>query len=107
MISLIIVEVVHSDTTDGLTEALFDLGLGSQLDPNADLDWPTSRTDGATWPAVTGGQDYQVRDYCVRVDVPATIDADSDIPSVEALYKKCGATLPIDLLDDPWRQKRG
>lgn len=105
MKSIIIIEVEHTDTTDGLSECLFDLGIGVQMDPHADDEWPTAR-DGATWPMVTGGQDYRVTDYAVRVDLPASLLLESDMPSVESIYKKCAATLPIDLLDDPWRQKK-
>jgi len=65
--SLILIEVEHGDTTDGLNEALFDLGVGSALDPHSDDEWPTAR-DGATWPRIEGGIDYRVVDYAVMVD---------------------------------------
>jgi len=69
MRSLIIIEVEHDDTTDGLSECLFDLGVGVQLDPHTDDQWPTS-ADGETWPRIEGGIDYRVTDYTVRVDLP-------------------------------------
>lgn len=110
MKSIIIIEVEHGDTTDGVSECLFDLGIGSQVNPQEDPEWPTAR-DGATWPMVTGGQDYRVTDYTVRVDLPGSLVLDSDMPSVADIYKSCAATFParyppvIDLLDDLWRQK--
>jgi hypothetical protein len=103
--SIIIIEVEHDDTTDGLTECLFDLGVGSQLDPHNDPEWPTAR-DGATWPAITGGQSYRVTDYAVRVDLPSSLLVDSDMPSRDAIFKACAAT-PREILSliepDPWR----
>lgn len=67
MRSLILIEVEHGETTDGINEALFDLGVGSSLDPQTDSQWPTA-SDGATWPRVEGGIDYRVTDYAVMVD---------------------------------------
>jgi len=69
MRSLIIIEVEHGETTDGVNEALFDLGIGSAIDPQTDDQWPTA-DDGATWPMMEGGMDYRVLDYTVRVDIP-------------------------------------
>lgn len=105
MKSIIIIEVEHTDSTDGVAECLFDLGIGSQVNPHGDPEWPTAR-DGASWPRVIpGGIDYRVTDYTVRVDVPGSLVLDSDMPSVADIYKSCAATPKVDLLDDPWRQK--
>lgn len=76
MRSLIIIEVEHGDTTDGVNECLFDMGVGSQFDPSTDDQWPTAN-DGASWPRVIpGGIDYRVVDYTVRVDLPACFKLD-------------------------------
>lgn len=69
MRSLIIIEVEHGDTLDGVNECLFDMGVGSQFDPATDDQWPTAN-DGGTWPRVAGGIDYKVTDYTVRIDLP-------------------------------------
>lgn len=69
MRSLIIIEVEHGETTDGVNEALFDFGIGSALDPHTDPEWPTAN-DGTTWLNLAG-MDYRVTDYTVRVDLPA------------------------------------
>lgn len=68
MRSQIIIEVEHGDTTDGLNEALFNMGIGSQLDPRSDDQWPTG-SDGETW-MMLEGMDYKITDYSVRVDLP-------------------------------------
>lgn len=67
MRSLIIIEVEHGETTDGVNEALFDFGIGSRFDPMTDDQWPTA-DDGETWPNLAG-MDYRVLDYTVRIDV--------------------------------------
>lgn len=74
MRSLIIVEVEHGDTTDGINEALFDMGIGSQFDPMTDDQWPTAN-DGGTWPNLEG-MDYRITDYTVRVDLPECFQLD-------------------------------
>ncbi len=76
MRSLIIIEVEHGETTDGVNECLFDLGVGSQFDPATDDQWPTAN-DGASWPRVIpGGIDYKVTDYTVRIDLPECFTLD-------------------------------
>lgn len=74
MRSFIIVEVEHGETTDGVQECLFDLGVGSSLDPATDDQWPTA-SDGATWPMMETGMDYKVLNYTVAVDLPPYLDA--------------------------------
>jgi hypothetical protein len=71
MRSFIIVEVEHGDTTDGVNEALFNMGIGSALDPQADDQWPTG-DDGETWMHLHGC-DYTITDYSVVVDLPPYI----------------------------------
>lgn len=68
MRSLIIIEVEHGETTDGVNEALFNMGIGSQFDPQADDQWPTG-SDGESWPMLEG-MDYKITNYTVRVDLP-------------------------------------
>lgn len=83
MKSIIIIEVDHGETTDDVEAFMRNL-----------------HTDHTyAYP------DLDFKDVVVRVDVPATVVLDSDMPSVESIYKTCAATMPIDLLDDPWRQK--
>lgn len=68
MKSLIIIQVEHGETTDGVNEALFNMGIGSQFNPSEDDQWPTA-SDGATWPNIEG-EGYRVIDYSVNIDLP-------------------------------------
>lgn len=74
MRSLIIIEVEHGETTDGVNEALFNMGIGSQFDPATDPEWPTG-ADGETW-CMLNGMDYRILDYTVRIDIPTTLKLD-------------------------------
>lgn len=59
MRSLIIIEVEHGETTDGIAEALFDFGIGEPDD--AGTEWPNMK-----------GQDYTVTNYTLKVDTENT-----------------------------------
>jgi hypothetical protein len=73
MRSLIIIEVEHGETTDGVNEALFNMGIGSALNPRTDDQWPTG-DDGETWMHLHG-MDYEILDYSVAVDIPQYLAA--------------------------------
>lgn len=75
MRSLIIIEVEHGETTDGINEALFNMGIGSRFVPREDDQWPAG-ADGIPWPMLTG-MDYTITDYAVKVDIPDCFVLDS------------------------------